>query len=71
MLAAYVAAGLAGELPQLTSSLKINAKSSFEIGFNMACGRVEQGLVDKAEADLRQALKQGACDSCQSGLLLS
>lgn len=59
VLAAYVAAGLTGELPELAASMKVSAKASFEVAFNLACGRVESGGLDKAEAELRQALKQG------------
>lgn len=61
LLAAYVAAGLAAELPSLLSSLKLNPKASFEVGYNAACGLVAEGKAAAAETALRKAIKQGGC----------
>ncbi|GIL73066.1 hypothetical protein Vretimale_4685 [Volvox reticuliferus] len=59
VLAAYVAAGLSSELPDLMTALKVRAKDSFEVAFNRACGQVAGGQLAAAEGDLRMAIKQG------------
>ncbi len=40
ILAAYVAAGLASELPDLMAALRLRPADSFEVAFNRACGTV-------------------------------
>lgn len=40
ILAAYVAAGLALELPDLMAALRLRPADSFEVAFNRACGTV-------------------------------
>eukprot|EP00798_Chlamydomonas_sp_ICE-L_P008038 gene8038-1272_t len=57
VLAAYVAAGLAAEVPALLTAMKVTPKQSFEIGYNKACSLVEAGDWSAAEGDLRMALK--------------
>uniref|UniRef100_A0A7S0RTI0 Signal recognition particle subunit SRP72 n=1 Tax=Chlamydomonas leiostraca TaxID=1034604 RepID=A0A7S0RTI0_9CHLO len=59
VLAAYVAAGLARELPGLMTAMKLTARDSFEVAFNKACGLVESGEWGAAEAELKAALKLG------------
>ncbi|GLI69046.1 hypothetical protein VaNZ11_013588 [Volvox africanus] len=59
VLAAYVAAGLSSELPDLMAALKVRARDSFEVAFNRACGQVAGGQLAAAEGDLRMAIKQG------------
>ncbi|GLC63488.1 Signal recognition particle core component [Pleodorina starrii] len=59
VLAAYVAAGLAGELPDLMAALKVKPRDSFEVAFNRACGLVAGGQVAAAEGELRLAIKLG------------
>lgn len=59
VLAAYVAAQLASEIPDLMAAMKVNAKHSFELGFNKACGLVKTGNLTAAETELRAAIKQG------------
>lgn len=59
VIAAYVAGGLAKQLPDLMSSLKVTPKSSYEVAFNRACGMVEGGDLAGAEMALRLAIKQG------------
>mmetsp|Transcript_17379 Transcript_17379/g.37521 ORF Transcript_17379/g.37521 Transcript_17379/m.37521 type:complete len:686 (+) Transcript_17379:137-2194(+) len=59
VLAAYVAASLASEIPDLMAAMKVTAKQSFEVAFNKACGLVESGQYAAAETELRLALKLG------------
>ncbi|KAG2499929.1 hypothetical protein HYH03_002216 [Edaphochlamys debaryana] len=59
VLAAYVAAGLAAELPDLMAALKVKPRDSFEVAFNRSCGLVEAGQLGAAEGELRMALKLG------------
>ncbi|KXZ56772.1 hypothetical protein GPECTOR_1g696 [Gonium pectorale] len=59
VLAAYVAAGLAAELPDLMAALGVRSKDGFEAAYNAACGLVEAGQLAAAEYELRQALKMG------------
>ncbi|PNW85354.1 hypothetical protein CHLRE_03g182500v5 [Chlamydomonas reinhardtii] len=59
VLAAYVAAGLSAELPDLMAALKVKPRDSFEVAFNRSCGLVEAGQLASAEGELRMALKMG------------
>ncbi|EFJ52129.1 hypothetical protein VOLCADRAFT_86969 [Volvox carteri f. nagariensis] len=64
VLAAYVAAGLSSELPDLMAALKVRPRDSFEVAFNRACGLVSAAGGDPqqlaaAEGDLRMAIKLG------------
>lgn len=59
VLAAYVAAHLASEIPDLMSAMKLSPKQSFEVGYNKACGLVDTGDFAAAEAELRMATKLG------------
>ncbi|MEW5303027.1 MAG: hypothetical protein WDW36_005759 [Sanguina aurantia] len=59
VLAAYVSASLASEIPALMTAMKVNSKQSFELGFNKACGLAEVGELAAAENELRLALKLG------------
>ncbi|KAG2448342.1 hypothetical protein HYH02_006924 [Chlamydomonas schloesseri] len=59
VLAAYVAAGLSAELPDLMAALKVKPRDSFEVAFNRSCGLVEVGQLGTAEGELRMALKMG------------
>lgn len=59
ILAAYVDAELAGQIPELMSNMRITAKQSFELGFNKACGLVKTGAYAAAEKELLMALKLG------------
>lgn len=59
VLAAYVSASLASEIPALMTALKVSSKQSFELGFNKACGLAEVGELAAAENELRLAIKLG------------
>lgn len=59
LLAAYVTAGLAAQLPELMRQLGIKPRDSFEIAFNRACGLAEAGDTEGAEAAVKAAYKQG------------
>lgn len=63
VLAAYVSASLASEIPALMTAMKVNSKQSFELGFNKACGLAEVGELAAAENELRLALKLGESES--------
>mmetsp|Transcript_20977 Transcript_20977/g.35805 ORF Transcript_20977/g.35805 Transcript_20977/m.35805 type:complete len:705 (-) Transcript_20977:159-2273(-) len=59
VLAAYVAAGLSREIPDLMAAMKVSPKDGYEVGYNKACGLLDAGDWSAAETELRMALKRG------------
>ncbi|KAI3426329.1 hypothetical protein D9Q98_008702 [Chlorella vulgaris] len=59
VVAAYVSGGRAGEVPAVMQAMKISAKDSFEIAFNVACGLVDAGQLRAAEEQLQLAVRVG------------
>ena len=59
VVAAYAVGGKAAEIPSLLTALKITPQTSFEIGFNAACGLLEEGSLEAAEQALYLAKRVG------------
>lgn len=59
VVAAHAVGGKASEIPSLMSALRITPQVSFEIGFNAACGLLEEGNLAAAEEALHLAKRVG------------
>lgn len=61
MVAAYIAAGRAAELPEALKALKVGPQASFEIAFNYGCALLASGDLGPARQQLLHAQRLGEC----------
>ena len=59
MVAAYIAAGRAAELPDALKALRIGPQASFEVAFNCGCALLATGDLEPARQQLLHAQRLG------------
>ena len=59
MVAAYIAAGRAAELPDALKALKIGHQASFEVAFNCGCAMLATSDLEPARQQLLHAQRLG------------
>ena len=59
LVAAYIAAGRATDVPALMSTLDLAGDDSFEVAYNAGCASLAQGRLRDARQQLQLAMRMG------------